>query len=104
MILSIRLILEPVAYCFLLLDEKVLVGIAETMACGCPSHNNRCSANDRSGGKAGFFIPCRPMNKELVNDWALDSTKQISNIMELSDEERQSSLNIGLTKLKNLIR
>jgi glycosyltransferase involved in cell wall biosynthesis len=82
------------------LDEGFGWPIAEAMACGCPVITTDEAPMTEVAGQAAFLISRKPMNPVLVNDWAVNSAKQISKIMELSEGEKQLSLNAGFNQVK----
>lgn len=81
------------------LDEGFGWPIAEAMACGCLVITTDEAPMTEVAGQAAFLISRKPMNPVLVNDWAVNSAKQISKIMELSVEERQLCVNVGFNQV-----
>jgi glycosyltransferase involved in cell wall biosynthesis len=82
------------------LDEGFGWPIAEALASGCPVITTDEAPMTEVVGQAGFLIPRRPINPELVKDWSNNAALQISKIMELSEEKRNSSLNVGFDQVK----
>lgn len=82
------------------IDEGFGWPIAEALASGCLVITTDAAPMTEVVGKAGFLIPRRPLNLELVNDWALKGAIQISKILELSDKERLLWLNLGFDQVK----
>jgi glycosyltransferase involved in cell wall biosynthesis len=83
------------------LDEGFGWPIAEAMACGCPVITTDAAPMTEVIGEADFFlIPKRPFDELLVPDWAFNASKQISKIVQLSDEQKKVCLEAGFESIK----
>ncbi|SEG18492.1 glycosyltransferase [Flavobacterium urumqiense] len=83
------------------LDEGFGWPIAEAMACGCPVITTDVAPMTEVIGEANFFlIPKRPFDELLVQDWAVDASQQITNIVQLSDEQKKVCLDAGFESIK----
>lgn len=83
------------------LEEGFGWPIAEAMACGCSVITTDIEPMTEVTGKADFFlIPRRPFDEAMVRDWALNASKQISKIVQLSDEQKKVCLVAGFETIK----
>ena len=75
--------------------------IAEAMASGCLVITTDLSPMTEVAGNAGFFLLSkRPFDELLVNDWAINSAKQIDKVVNLSTAERLNCLDSGFKNVK----
>lgn len=83
------------------LDEGFGWPIAEAMACGCLVVTTDTAPMTEVVGRADFFlIPKRPFDELLAQEWALNASKQISKIVQLSDEQKEVCLYTGFETIK----
>ena len=83
------------------LDEGFGWPLAEAMACGCPVITTQKAPMTEVVGRADFFlIDRRPFNEVLVRQWATEASNKIAKIVNLSHDERQEFINIGLESNK----
>jgi glycosyltransferase involved in cell wall biosynthesis len=74
------------------LDEGFGWPIAEAMASGCPVITTGEAPMTEVGGKAAYYIPKRPIDNGLVNEWAMEGAQMLSKV-----------LNLPLLELKKVI-
>jgi glycosyltransferase involved in cell wall biosynthesis len=74
--------------------------IAEAMASGCPVITTNEAPMTEVAGDAGFLIPHRPGDQHKIKLWAAEAAKVVNQVVELSVEERQKVIEIGLLNSK----
>jgi glycosyltransferase involved in cell wall biosynthesis len=83
------------------LEEGFGWPIAEAMACGCSVITTDIEPMTEVTGKADFFlIPRRPFDESLVQNWALNASKQISKIVHLSEQQKKAYRDTGFETIK----
>jgi glycosyltransferase involved in cell wall biosynthesis len=83
------------------LDEGFGWPIAEAMASGTlVITTNKAPMTEVVGKADSFLIARKPFELSLVNDWAINASKQISIILNLTDAERLEFIKTGLESIK----
>lgn len=66
--------------------------IIEAMECGCPVVTTGEAPMNEVGGSAAFYIPRKPLEKSLQDQWASISAEVISKVLNCSALEREAHL------------
>lgn len=83
------------------LDEGFGWPLAEAMACGCPVITTQKAPMTEVVGSADFFlIGRRPYDEQLVPEWAIYASNQITKVLNLSIEERLECIKVGIESTK----
>jgi glycosyltransferase involved in cell wall biosynthesis len=72
------------------LDEGFGWPIIEAMACGCAVITTKKQPMIEVAGEAGIFIPRKPSQSNLVNNWAEISATQLETFLKLSETEKSN--------------
>lgn len=83
------------------LDEGFGWPIAEAMASGCLVVTTDNAPMTEVVGEADYFlISRRPIDENLVSNWAIKASKVLDKITQISEKEKQICLNIGFESAK----
>lgn len=74
--------------------------IAEAMASGCPVVTTNEAPMTEVAGKAGFYIPKRPIQRSKIAEWADNAAKFIEKVIHLSKNDRQAVIDAGILNIK----
>ncbi len=74
--------------------------IAEAMASGCPVITTNQAPMTEVGGNAAYYIVSRPHRQPEVNAWAEMAASKVNDLLRLSPDERQMTIEAGIQNAK----